>query len=233
MTRFILVGLSPRAPEHHRTLDRLAAGRTPAGRVAYLQLADPSLTAALDDLNATGPAPVTLVPTDLENARPATSWLGRVAAHWLRHIPEPPPLTIAPATLTEPDPDRLDHLLTTPGRAVRPTAAPLNSPAWETVPGYRHHVLVCRGPRCSAQGADTVTDALTDRLNHHGLGDDDALLTTTGCLFPCNHAPVITVHPDDAWYGHLTPDTAATIVDEHLVGDRPVERHRLPRRPER
>ncbi len=62
-----------------------------------------------------------------------------------------------------------------------------------------------------------------------GLGDDDVLLTHTGCQFPCNQAPVVTVQPDDVWYGAVNPAAARAIVDEHLVGDTPVASHRLPR----
>jgi (2Fe-2S) ferredoxin len=63
----------------------------------------------------------------------------------------------------------------------------------------------------------------------HGLGDDDVLLTHTACQFPCNQAPVVSVQPDDVWYGGVDPAAAGRIVEEHLVQGRPVEELRLVR----
>ena len=72
-------------------------------------------------------------------------------------------------------------------------------------------------------------EALVLALMSHGLGDDDVLVTHTQCLLPCNQAPVLSVQPDDVWYGGVDPDAARTIVVEHLVQGSPVETHRLPR----
>jgi (2Fe-2S) ferredoxin len=41
---------------------------------------------------------------------------------------------------------------------------------------------------------------------------------------------VVSVQPDDVWYGHVDPETAVAIVAEHLAGGEPIEKHRLPRR---
>ncbi len=90
-------------------------------------------------------------------------------------------------------------------------------------------MLVCRGPRCTALGSDASAEALILSLMSHDQGDDDVLITHTGCQFPCNQAPVMSVQPDDVWYGHVDPEAAREIVAEHLVGGRPVEARRLPR----
>lgn len=82
---------------------------------------------------------------------------------------------------------------------------------------------MCRGPRCSAYGAGEVATALTRQLDHDGFGDDDVLVTTTGCLFPCNLGPLIVVQPDDIWYTNVDPGLAVRIAAEHLGGGRPVD----------
>jgi len=64
----------------------------------------------------------------------------------------------------------------------------------------------------------------------HGLGDDDVLLTHTACQFPCNQAPVVSVQPDDVWYGGVDGAGADRIVGEHLVAGEVVEALRLRRR---
>jgi (2Fe-2S) ferredoxin len=52
-------------------------------------------------------------------------------------------------------------------------------------------------------------------------------INKSGCLDQCEHGPTVVVYPDAVWYGHVTPEDAAEIVEEHLVGGRPVERLRL------
>ncbi len=47
------------------------------------------------------------------------------------------------------------------------------------------------------------------------------------CLDQCEHGPTVVVYPEAVWYGHVKPEDAAEIVQEHLVGGRPVERLRL------
>ena len=71
--------------------------------------------------------------------------------------------------------------------------------------------------------------ALVLALMEAGLRDEDVLVTHTGCQFPCNQAPVVSVQPDDVWYGDVDPSAAAEIVNRHLVSGDPVESHRLPR----
>lgn len=75
----------------------------------------------------------------------------------------------------------------------------LTSVPWEHVTRHRHQVMVCRGPRCTAKGAVDNLRAMILAMLEHQLGDDDVLLVHTGCQVPCNHAPVISVQPDDVW----------------------------------
>ena len=81
-----------------------------------------------------------------------------------------------------------------------------------------------------AAAAATVAIALVEA----GCSDDDVLVTHTGCLLPCNHAPVVVVHPDDAWFGGVTPDVGRRLVAA-LLGDgaAALAARRLPRPPGR
>ncbi|MGJ9411688.1 NAD(P)H-dependent oxidoreductase subunit E [Aeromicrobium sp. CF4.19] len=177
--------------------------------LAHLQGRDPSVAAELDRLRATGATSVTLVPASLGHRAPTRTWLRRIAADWSRRHP--------------------DVRVDVAGREVTGREAPLTSAAWEHVPDHARQVLVCRGPRCSARGAGETAAALDDALTVRGLGDDDVLVTQTGCLFPCNHAPVVVVHPEDTWYGRVGVPEASRIVDEHLVGGEPVTGLERPR----
>lgn len=231
-TAVVLVGMSPREVIHEADLTGLAgsAGAT----VAFLQLGDPSLWSEVSRLAALGTERVTLVGVSLGTMAPANSWLRRITGHWVRQqrkagtsLPEVHVATsMVRADLTT---DSLDLALDVT-RPVCGEEAGLVSAAWEDVPGYRHHVLLCRGPRCTARGSDSTAESLKRDLNARGVGEDHVLVTQTGCLFPCNHAPVVAVQPDDVWYAGVDADTAARITDEHLLGGTPVEDHRLPRR---
>lgn len=225
--RLVLVGMSAHEAAQPRRVADLAGDR--AATVAFLQVGDPSLSRELTRLTELGAERVVLVGVRLGATGPGASWLRRVAAHWWReregHRPD-----IAVAV------DLLRHdgeLPAVLGRAVRPVIgreAGLTSAAWDDLPGHRHQVLVCRGPRCTARGAEATATALARALGDQGLGDDDVLVTLTGCLFPCNHAPVVAVQPDDVWYAGVDEALAARLVGEHLVHDRPLTEQRLLRR---
>jgi NADH-quinone oxidoreductase subunit F len=65
--------------------------------------------------------------------------------------------------------------------------------------------------------------ALRRQIDKAGLSGKVSLVQT-GCMGPCVVGPVAAVYPDGVFYQNLTPDDAAEIVREHLVGGRPVER---------
>ena len=226
MTARVLVGLSVADVDRRDHL--VAAARTLDASVAFLQVADPSLSAELTRLADAGARSITLVGVSLGPLAPAHSWLRRIAAHWWRERagerPEilvatrlGPPHGAAGAVLAQ----TIPHTGPQPGQTT---------PARAEVTAHRHQVMVCRGPRCTAQGSVDSLRAMVLAMMEHGLGDDDVLLVHTGCQFPCNRAPVVSVQPDDVWYGHVDAAAAETIVAEHLVHGRPVERHMLPRR---
>lgn len=232
MTAHVLVGTTPADPARRGEL--LALARRVGADLAFLQLGSPGLGTVLTRLADDGATRVVLVGVGGGvsggvggAAGPGVSWLRRVAAHWwATYGAGAPELLTAPAYLT--DETAWDDLVA----RARPVTGPgpgLRSAAWGDVPRHRHQVLVCRGPRCTAAGAEETAAALVLELARHDLGDDDVLLTQTGCQFPCNRAPVVTVHPDDVWYGGVDPAGAAAVVAEHLVTGTTVERLRLRR----
>lgn len=221
----VLVGMSVREVQQRDRLTTLA--RTHHGTVAFLQVGDPSVSRELTRLADLGIDRVVLVGVSLGTLAPENSWLRRIAGHWWRERSGGRPQVETATSLLTEEAD-LDELLTRT-QSVTGTQAPLSSAAWEDVPGHRHQVLICRGPRCTALGSDLTAEALILALMRHGQSDDDVLLTHTGCQLPCNHAPVVSIQPDDVWYGGVDPDAARVIVEEHLVGGRPVQDQRLPR----
>lgn len=176
-------------------------------QVAYLSMANPTLTSTLDEIAERDPAAqVLLVAAPTAGAgSPARSWIRRVAGEWARRHPDALQIEVAE-------------------RAVTGGEAGLTSAAWERLPPYSHQILVCRGPRCTARGAAATSEALSDQLRQRGL-DDDVLLIQTGCLFPCNHAPLVMVQPHDVWWGPVTADDAPAVVDDVARRQSPATEH--------
>jgi (2Fe-2S) ferredoxin len=100
---------------------------------------------------------------------------------------------------------------------------------WSVLPKHDYHILTCRGPRCTALGAGECWARLAQSLNDHGLrgNDERVLVTQTGCLYPCNHGPVMVVYPAGVWYGGLTSTRIEHIVSEHLMAKRVVQDLRI------
>jgi (2Fe-2S) ferredoxin len=221
----VLVGMSVREVQAREELRQWAAEHEAS--VAFLQLGDPSLSRELTRLADLGVERIVLVGVSLGSLAPAVSWLRRIAAYWWReragHRPE-----VQVATSLAADAAQVRALVDRT-RPVTGSEPGLTSAAWEEVTEHRHQVLVCRGPRCTALASDRTAEALIIELMRQEQGDDDVLVTHTGCQLPCNQAPVVSVQPDDVWYGGVTPEAAAQIAREHLVAGRPVEAHRLPR----
>jgi (2Fe-2S) ferredoxin len=223
----ILVGMSVSDVDRRDLL--LDAARRLGASVAFLQMGDPSLSAELTRLADAGATTVTLVGVSTGPLGPGHSWLRRIAAHWWREwAGVRPRIEVATELVTELA-TGLEALDPGDTRPITGTEPGLTSAAWEHVTDHRHQVMVCRGPRCTAKGAEDNLRALILAMLRHNLDDADVLLLHTGCQFPCNRAPVISVQPDDVWYGGLDPAAVERIVAEHLAGGRPVDTHRLPR----
>ena len=96
------------------------------------------------------------------------------------------------------------------------------------------HVFICnqnRGPghprgSCAQSGATPVLEEFVHEFQQRNLYGKFAL-TATGCLGPCN-GPHVLVYPEGVMYWKVTKDDVKTIVDEHLLGDTPVARLRVP-----
>jgi (2Fe-2S) ferredoxin len=92
-------------------------------------------------------------------------------------------------------------------------------------PVARRHLFVCTNtrssgkPACGARGSETLIAEVQRRLIERGA--TDVAVTPCGCLGPCFDGPTAVVYPDGVWYGDLSADDAAGLV-EHLIDGTPL-----------
>lgn len=90
---------------------------------------------------------------------------------------------------------------------------------------FRKQVFVCTTEgegRCAPKGSLEVLQKFRDEVKARGLAD--IIVTKVGCTGQHPTGPTVIVHPDGLWYQRVTPNDVAEIIEQHLVGGRPVER---------
>lgn len=98
-------------------------------------------------------------------------------------------------------------------------------------PPYRLHVFVCTNkrpegaikPSCGHNGGEEIRDAFKQGIAARGL-KQEIRANAAGCLDACYQGPALVIYPEETWYGPLRLEDVDEIIDEHLVGGRPVER---------
>ena len=109
-------------------------------------------------------------------------------------------------------------------------------PASATAPApalVQHHLLLCATPAkalcCPAPEVGIASwEALKRGVRELGLEDPTrpegiVLRSKADCLRICAEGPVLLIWPEGIVYGGVTPERIGRILQEHVIGGRPIE----------
>jgi (2Fe-2S) ferredoxin len=107
------------------------------------------------------------------------------------------------------------------------------------LPRFERHIFVCINERaagaergcCAQKGGSAVRDRFKKLLAGRGLlGRVRA--NKSGCLDQCERGVTVVIYPEQIWYGGVTVDDVAEIIDRHILGGEVVERLLMPDQPQ-
>ncbi len=99
------------------------------------------------------------------------------------------------------------------------------------MPKPKYHILVCTNarppghPKPSRGGLGSTQLLMTFNMGlmQRGIMPGEVLVTGSTCLGPCEQGPTVVVYPEGTWYANLTIEDLDRVIDEHLVGGRPID----------
>ena len=99
------------------------------------------------------------------------------------------------------------------------------------MPKPTKHIFVCTQGRppghprgcCQDKGSAAVFNMFLNEFQKRNLWGQFQI-SNSGCLGPCQVGSSVVVYPEGVMYSNVTSQDVNAIIDEHLLGDQPVQR---------
>lgn len=94
----------------------------------------------------------------------------------------------------------------------------------------KYHIFVCTSCRvngtqkgfCFSKGSVDLIQRFMEEIEERDLSGA-VMVTNTGCFGMCSRGPIVVIYPEGTWYGNVTEEDVATIMDQHVEGGRIVK----------